>query len=278
MNIGIKGVPSQEDIHQINSIINQLQKTIPFEIKINDKDPNLTLHFIKKDQVFNDGTTTFSPLVKPDTMIYNYIDCYDYKILVLINSDGISQLERNHLLLKNFTKAILSPYHFHDSKRYEKSIFNPASKIDYYSDADRFILAQYFMFYHINTPQNINNRSLLVWDRYRYENMMKIIIIMCLLVPVLFFTGKRTVFYFSVFHINLKSNWLIFNFRVLFFIIPIIIVILLVTGHFQLNLPLSLYLSLMLIAMIPANLVYITENLLLKKKKMFWVQYLSMFF
>ena len=108
------------------------------------------------------------------------------------------------------------------------------------------------------------------------------IMAMWLLVPVLLFFGNKASSYTSGIERRITNKWLIFNVKVLIFSIVIILIILsivFISGHLKNPLPVSVYLYLFTIPILPSNLIYFIENAFLKSKSIFWLrQYLNLVF
>ncbi|HEY4788449.1 MAG TPA: histidine kinase, partial [Bacteroidales bacterium] len=105
---------------------------------------------------------------------------------------------------------------------------------------------------------------------------IKLFIALCFLIPLLIYVGNKANSYTSVIEKMITNRWLMFNVKAFILNNIIILCILLFTGCFNEPIPASLYFSLLIIATFPANLVYLVENVFLKKRNLFWLrQYLS---
>jgi len=107
------------------------------------------------------------------------------------------------------------------------------------------------------------------------------IFVFWLLIPLLLFAGNRADSYTSVLERWIKNKWLVFNVKVVIFSIVMILVILFslfMTGHLKEPL-FNLYIYLLVIPILPANLVYVIESAFFKSKAIFWLrQYLNLIF
>jgi sensor histidine kinase YesM len=104
-----------------------------------------------------------------------------------------------------------------------------------------------------------------------------VVLIVCFLFPILLFIGNKFE-YFITLRLTKKVNnkWLTFNIKTLIFSVIIIVIICSFTGTHIFLLPIRVYFNLLMIAILPANFVFMIETLL-KNKKLFWLsQYLSL--
>jgi sensor histidine kinase YesM len=105
------------------------------------------------------------------------------------------------------------------------------------------------------------------------------IIVFWLLIPLLLFLGNKANSYTSVLERWLKNRWLRFNVNVVIFstvILLIYLFVLFVTGRLK-EPSFNLYFYLIIIPVFPFNLVYVFDNVFVKRKAIFWLrQYLSL--
>jgi len=145
-----------------------------------------------------------------------------------------------------------------------------------------------FIFLEINEPTLkkllgiSGNKHVFFAKNFPLSPILISIIALLLLVPLLLFIGSKANSYASVIERWITNKWVTFNVKVVIFSIAIIMIILfiqLISGHLKKTLPVSLYLNLLIIPILPANLVYLIENAFFKSKKIFWLrQYLNLVF
>jgi sensor histidine kinase YesM len=111
-----------------------------------------------------------------------------------------------------------------------------------------------------------------------YSSLINIIA-MWLMIPILLFIGNKVSAYVSPIEKWISNKCLSFNIEVIIASMVVISILFVIAVIAKNTISLKVGLFLLAIPILPANLVYISEKMLFKSKKMFWIrQYLNLFF
>ena len=138
LHIVVKGNPNAEDLQALRQVVSELNTLVqPIQLQFSSDRPNVTIYFVPVSQ--------FKSYLKeyvPGNMGFAYIlwdGAYNiYEATVLISTEKISQLERNHLIREELTQSLGL---LNDSLFYPDSIFYQKwTQVQTYAPIDRKVI------------------------------------------------------------------------------------------------------------------------------------------
>ncbi|MBI2335155.1 MAG: DUF2927 domain-containing protein [Deltaproteobacteria bacterium] len=138
LRIVVKGNPKAEDLQTLRQVVGDLNSLVqPIQLQFSSDRPNVTIYFVPVSQ--------FKSYLKeyvPGNMGFAYIlwdGAYNiYEATVLISTEKITQLERNHLIREELTQSLGL---LNDSFIYPDSIFYQKwTQVQTYAPIDRKVI------------------------------------------------------------------------------------------------------------------------------------------
>ncbi len=138
IRIQVHGTPTPEDEHTLNQVVHELRDLTGLSLRFDQTNPNVTIYFIPEPEF-----SSYEPNYIPVNMGFAWVGWNSDSVIqsarILITTEGITQVERNHLIREELTQAISGC--MQDSHHYPDSIFyQPWSRTTAYSQLDQDVI------------------------------------------------------------------------------------------------------------------------------------------
>jgi hypothetical protein len=157
VRIKINGIPTEEDLLAVNSVVNDLNELVEdVRIKVVNRDENITITFSPESE-FSDIDANYVPTNYGFFWALWHDDNYViYNASILIASAAITQPERSHLIREELTQSLGL---MNDSEKYEDSIFYQKwTNINNFSNLDKAVIS---LLYQKNIRAGMSRKQLL---------------------------------------------------------------------------------------------------------------------
>jgi hypothetical protein len=156
IRIQVRGNPTPDDEHTLNQVIQELSNLTGLPFRLDEANPNITFYFVPEAEF-----SSYEPKYVPVNMGFAWVGWSHDNVMqsarILITTEGITQIERNHLIREELTQVVSGC--MKDSNRYPDSIFyQPWTHTTTFSQLDQDVIR---LMYQPEVTPGMNQEQLL---------------------------------------------------------------------------------------------------------------------